>query len=363
MPKKLALFFDGTWDSRSEKTNVYRLYDLTESQRNFRGVFGKRALEESYGSKRAGTQIKYYHQGVGVNFGEKIRGGAFGYGISRNIKDGYLWLSEHYAQGDDVYILGFSRGAYTARSLVGLVRKCGIPQSPKEAFVKEAYHIYREKQWQPDGREAAAFKRSFSWPDVTVKFLGVWDTVGALGVPAHGVWYSKDYYRWHDTELSRMVENAYHALAMDEHRPDFAATMWSNAKKPGKGQHVEQRWFPGSHVDVGGGYPDGKLQQISLKWMQEKAKKCGLVFSREATVDADAHLARIHDSFGDFMLGLYPKLPWIYPYYRPLWFGVKETIDDSVWKRLDSPAGKDAHGQKYLPPALKTWKRLSKKTA
>ena len=353
MSKKLALFFDGTWNKRSNKTNVSRLYQLTESQRRFRGIFGRRAVEEGGTSMQPLRQMKYYHQGVGVNFGDKIRGGAFGYGLSRNIKDGYLWLSQHYEPGDELYIFGFSRGAYTARSFVGLMRKCGIPQTPEEAFVKEAYHIYREKEWQPDGREAAAFKKTFSWPDVKVKFLGVWDTVGALGMPAHGVWFSKDYYRWHDTELSRMVENAYHALAMDEHRPDFAATMWSNAKQPAPGQNVEQRWFPGSHADVGGGYTDGKLQQIPLQWMQEKAKKCGLQFTEDVVVDNGAYLALLHDSLGKFMFRLYAKLPWVYPYYRPLGLGVNEQIDDSVWKRIESREGENERGEKYIPPALK----------
>ena len=101
-----------------------------------------------------------------------------------------------------------------------------------------------------------AFKDTFSWKNVHVKFVGVWDTVGALGIPAHGILFGKEYYTWHDTELSGWVHNAYHAVAMDEHRADFAATMWSKAKKPKKGQHVEQRFFPGAHADVGGGYKD-----------------------------------------------------------------------------------------------------------
>src|SRR6266849_976400 len=111
MSKRIALFFDGTWQKAKDRTNVSRLYDLTDSQRRFRGVFGRRPVEESEPSIQPVEQIKYYHQGVGVNWGEKIRGGAFGYGISRNIKDGYLWLSEHYRSGDDVYIFGFSRGS------------------------------------------------------------------------------------------------------------------------------------------------------------------------------------------------------------------------------------------------------------
>jgi uncharacterized protein (DUF2235 family) len=351
MSKKLALFFDGTWNKRSSETNVYRLYKLMTSQRAFRSSLGQKAEEEQHSNDQV-SQIKYYHHGVGVHIGERIRGGAFGYGLSRTIKDGHLWLSQHFEQGDDVYVFGFSRGAYTARSLVGLIRKCGIPKFPDEAFVKEAYHIYREKRWAPDGREAVAFKRTFSWPDVKVKFLGVWDTVGALGLPAHGVLFSKDYYQWHDTELSRMVENAYHALALDEHRPDFIATLWSNAKKPGDGQIVEQRWFPGSHADVGGGYADGKLQQIPLRWMQDMAKKSGLQFTDDVVVETNAHLAPMHDSLGKFMFGLYAKLPWMYHYYRPLGLGVNETIDDAITRRMESPDGRDEHGGLYRPPAL-----------
>ncbi len=361
MNRRLALFFDGTWNTRDDRTNVYRLYDLTASIRSFRGKYrlmGKKATEESgVGTGTAVEQIKYYHPGVGVNYGEKLLGGSFGYGLSRNIKDGYLWLTEHYQSGDEIFIFGFSRGAYTARSLVGLIRKCGIPagasDSEAEALAEEAYHIYREKEWEPDGLRATAFKKTFSWPEIKVKFLGVWDTVGALGVPVHGIRFSSDYYRWHDTQLSRMVENAYHAVAMDEHRPDFAATMWSIDKKPSPGQTVEQRWFSGAHADVGGGYKNGKLQQIPLRWMQKKAAACGLEFTREVAVEKDAHEALMHDSLGEFACGLYAMLPCVYPYHRPLNLGVNESIDDSVWDRIESADGRDARGGKYSPLALR----------
>ena len=253
MKRRLALFFDGTWNRRSSETNVSRLYELAASQRKFRKLLGRKIREEVQEGQPKVQQLTYYHQGVGVKWGEKVWGGAFGYGLSRNIKDGYLWLSQFYQPGDEIFICGFSRGAYTARSLIGLIRKRGIPRTPNEALIKEAYQIYREKKWHPDGREAVAFKYTFSYTDTPIKFIGVWDTVGALGIPAHGIWFGKEYYSWHDTDLSKMVQNAYHAVAMDEHRPDFAATMWSKAKKPKKGQRVEQRWFPGSHADVGAG--------------------------------------------------------------------------------------------------------------
>src|ERR1043165_9820036 len=126
MSKRIALFFDGTWNKQIDKTNVYRLYELTEAQSRFRGRLGKRPVEESEASIQPLEQITYYHQGVGVSWGEKLRGGAVGSGIARNIKEGYLWLAEHYQSGDEIFLFGFSRGAYTARSLVGLIRKCGI---------------------------------------------------------------------------------------------------------------------------------------------------------------------------------------------------------------------------------------------
>jgi uncharacterized protein (DUF2235 family) len=354
MKRRLALFFDGTWNKQASDTNVCRLYELTEAQRRFRGAIGKQAKEEEGETTHDPVkQLKFYHIGVGVRFGERLRGGMLGYGIDRSIKDGHLWLAQHYQPGDDLYIFGFSRGAYTARSLVGLIRKCGIPQIASEALVKEAYHIYREKQWEPDGMEATAYKKTFSWPDVKVKFIGVWDTVGALGIPLHKIWFGEDYYRWHDTELSRIVENAFHALAFDEHRPDFAATMWSNTKQPAPDQTVEQRWFPGAHADVGGGYNDSKLYQNPLRWMQQKAQECGLRFTKDVVVERNAHLAPMHDSLRGFASGIYAKLPWIYPYYRPLQLGVNERFDPSVQERIASPEGKDELRQKYRPPALK----------
>ncbi len=353
MHRRLALFFDGTWNKQASDTNVHRLFELTTAQKRFRGAMGKPAVEqEGEATEDPVKQIKYYHAGVGVKWGEKLRGGMFGYGISRSIKDGYLWLAQNFRAGDELYVFGFSRGAYTARSLVGLIRKCGVPQTASEALAKEAYHIYREKQWSPDGRDATAFKRTFGWPEVKVKFLGVWDTVGALGIPVHEIWFSEDYYRWHDTELSRMVENAFHALALDEHRPDFAATMWSIAKPPAPTQTVEQRWFPGAHGDVGGGYNDGRLYQLPLRWMQEKAQACGLQFRQNVTVEPGAGLHPIHDSLHEFAWGLYARLPWIYPYFRPLGLGVNETFDPSVQQRIDSPDGHNERGEAYRPPAL-----------
>ena len=359
MPQNIVICCDGTCnDATGHVTNVLRIF---------------RCLQHGE------EQVCYYDGGVGtlvdptaISFLRKfIRRKidmAIGYSLRDNFCKAYRFLVRHYRPGDRIFLFGFSRGAYTARSLVGLIRKCGIPhakvyqKSSLEGLVKEAYHIYREKAWDPDGREAAAFKKTFSWPNVRIKFLGVWDTVGALGIPVHQVPFSSDYYRWQDTELSRMVENAFHAVALDEHRPDFTVTLWSNAKAPSPRQAVEQRWFPGAHADVGGGYSEGTLWQRPLQWMQERAEACGLKCSAPTHVDPTAALSQMHDSLDEFAGGWYRKLPWVYPYYRARDFGIHEVIDESVWARIQGD-GLDERGTPYQPPALRGAKSLADLTA
>ena len=357
MSRKLALYFDGTWNTPGDRTNVRRLYDLTSSHAaHIQQASRKRPLVET--PNKTADQIKYYHPGVGTTWGSRILGGMFGHGISQHIRDGLLWLACNYSPGDQIFILGFSRGAYTARSLVGLIRKCGIPvghdyeSAVTQGLVDTAYKIYRDRQWGVDELPGNSFKATYSYPDTPVHFLGVWDTVGALGLPIHEVWFGSDYYRFHDTGLSKIVSNAFHAVAIDEHRPDFLATMWDGNKPVAPHQKVEQRWFPGAHADVGGGYKDGKLWQITAHWMQQKAISCGLTFTEVVTVDPDAHLSRMHDSLHDFAWGLYAKLPWIYGHYRPRRMGVNEEVDDSAIRRR-AEKGSDASGQCYNPPSLR----------
>ena len=362
MGRRLALFFDGTWNTPGDKTNVRRLYDLTASRAAYRGHLLQKLPKPDRDHPHSEVdQIKYYHPGVGTTWRTRILGGMFGMGLSKNIRDGLLWLAQHYRPEDEIFVFGFSRGAYTARSLVGLIRKCGIPrQSAKEfsartilGLVDTAYKIYRDRQWSVDSTPADSFRKTYSWPGTKIKFVGVWDTVGALGLPIHEIWFGSDYYRFHDTGLSAIVENAFHAVALDEHRPDFMATMWDLNKPVAPGQTVEQRWFAGAHADVGGGYKNGTLSQLPLRWMQERAKERGLQFNRDAHVDPEAWLSRMHDSLREFAFGLYARLPGIYDHYRPRGMGVAEIVDESVLNRRDSSQGLDATGAKYDPPALK----------
>jgi uncharacterized protein (DUF2235 family) len=332
MTKKLVVCFDGTWnkqddDSDGKNTNVVRLYH---------SIQGIEAKPGAASSASDGDTIKWYDSGVGTKWYEHIRGGAFGYGLSLNIRQGYKFLIDHYAQGDEIYIFGFSRGAYTARSLVGLIRNSGLldtarilkEDDPKYPFwrkptssgfvalepddvphIVDAYQLYRTKDESADTDFALMFRDLYAHKAVKIKFLGVWDTVGALGIPFRLFdSFNAKHYRFHDQELSGIVENAYHAVAIDEHRKDYEETLWDPKRKVN--QRLEQVWFAGAHADVGGGYEDDEhpLADATLAWMQAKAKLNGegLNIPTLQSVDGEKLKAfRPTDSFKGFLGGFY----------------------------------------------------------
>jgi hypothetical protein len=312
--KRLVLCCDGTWNRADQEsngepcpTNVVRI-GYRVAKRDAAGV----------------PQIVYYDQGVGTgNTVDRLTGGAIGKGLDDNIYDAYRFLVCNYEPGDELYFFGFSRGAFTARSVVGMARKCGILLAKHARRYGDATALYRDEARPSDAGPVDFRTRycSYGNADLEVKFIGVWDTVGALGIPLRGLrWLTKDKYQFHDTELSGSVANAYHALAIDEHRKPFEPALWEY--KPKAWQHVEQVWFCGAHSDVGGGYahdriagsPDDaprfepQLADISLDWMIEKARACGLAFDAEVLAANPLALeprSRIHDS----KTGLYNLVP------------------------------------------------------
>lgn len=317
MARRLILFFDGTWNKASCNTNVSRL----------------RAALDTHGTDGM-PQVSYYEPGVGTNWYDRITGGAFGRGLSANMRQGYSWLCRQYQFGDEIFLFGFSRGAYTARSLVGMIRKCGLLRQPNSRGVAAAHALYRDKKAHPNGYRAVRFRAEHSH-EVRIRFIGVWDTVGSLGVPLTGVSFSRDYYRWHDTELSKIVDYAYHAIALDERRRDFSATLWT--KRKASNIDVEQRWFVGSHANVGGGYENDLLPDLPLRWLQEKAVACGLGLKEWATPAADSFCFPLRDSYAEFLWGLYRYFSR--PCEREFGTGVHETVDPSVWARWHSDPG------------------------
>jgi hypothetical protein len=204
------------------------------------------------------------------------------------VKSAYCWIVENYDPGDELFLFGFSRGAYTARSAAGLVRNVGVLRREDIDHIDDAYRLYRDRASKPHDVEAELFRRSYSHETATfqtrIRFIGVWDTVGALGIPWSGVpLISRFNRRWsfHDTQLSRIVDGAFQALAIDEQRTPFEPSVWTPNPDAG-GQRVEQVWFPGVHCDVGGGYPDSALADVPLRWIADRAEEYGLALREGA---------------------------------------------------------------------------------
>lgn len=326
MPKRIIICFDGTWNTPKDKsdtpgddrTNVWRLFEsITEKD------------------QKGMNQIKWYDEGVGTKWYDKLRGGAFGVGLSGNIQQGYKFLAKIYEDGDEVFIVGFSRGAYTARSLVGMIRNSGLVTPDNLNKVSDAYQLYRVRDEGADGANAMFFRENYARM-IRVKFLGVWDTVGALGIPVQSFsWFNKRYYEFHDTELSSIVDNAFHAVAVDEHRENYAATLWNPRVKPN--QRLEQVWFPGVHANVGGGYPERGISDVTLAWMQERARECGLAIDpgRVPPVKPELHLGKIRNSFEEFLGGFYRLTHE--RYFRRIGYteNGNESVHASVVERLN----------------------------
>lgn len=359
--KRLAIFLDGTWNSIDNNTNVWRM----------------RALCAAKG-KDSKPQLVYYE--VGVN---GFLGGVFGEGLDENIRLAYEWLIENYNDGDEIFIFGFSRGAFTARSLAGLVAlegvlKAGSPVGLTQLFARyqkgneESIWTLKDKETSGDTSKLTNEEKSllkYSQP-AKVKVVGVWDTVGSVGLAAGNIPHiSRSQFDYLQTGLFLPIQNGYHALAIDEHRNDFAPTLWTvRHPKVGTGPpprqlaNVEQRWFVGAHANVGGGYQDDLLNQAPLRWLMQKAESHGLSFRSEVTLDGDALKAPIIDSYHSFGEGLYaivsPAL------YRPIGpepdvrengthTNVNETIDVSVFQRWRADP-------EYRPRNLVEWAQRRK---
>jgi len=280
-------------------------------------------------------QIIYYGKGVGTgNFLDRFFGGAFGDGLETNVKDAYRFLVQNYAEGDEIYLLGFSRGAFTARSLAGLIRCAWLVRKENASQINDAYKIYREKHAAgADKPHAIAFREKYS-RQVRIKFIGVWDTVGALGVPIGTILRRATIreHGFHDTGLSSYVDNAFHALAIDEGRYTFEPSLWKS--EPREGQRLEQRWFAGVHSNIGGGYKEHGLSDYAFRWMADRAVECDLA---------------LHPSYLD--IGGAPEKPKDSRYLKFLPGNMRdvaahpltwsETVDDSaavVYAKFGEPA-------------------------
>jgi uncharacterized protein (DUF2235 family) len=277
MPKRLVVCFDGTWnaaDSERAETNVVRL---------------SRAIRANSGSDGV-PQFSIYLRGVGTSGSqiERLVAGATGAGIEDIIRTAYLFLAQNYVPAhkddagnevpaDEIFLFGFSRGAFAARSLTGMLGSTGLLKRQSLPHLPTAWAYYRDfKNRSPqDFLRRYARKKIETHQDMTVNFLGVWDTVGALGIPVGFLGeLSGLVHSFHDTSPSRIIKHGAQALAIDEYRDEFVPTLWTGEAPTGS--TIEQVWFAGCHSDVGGGYSDGALADIPLLWMVDRAKAAGL---------------------------------------------------------------------------------------
>ena len=245
-------------------------------------------------------QLCFYDPGVGTggwgsDYGKmllhKIKGKAAGSGLQENINDAYKFLMRRYEEGDKIYLFGFSRGAFTVRSLAGMLHKCGLLRERLDNMVPYAAKMYNTAG---NDESAEGFKNTFSIP-CPVHFIGVWDTVKSLFLNAGG--------RFHDASLNDEVAYGFHAVALDEKRGMFPPSLW----EPRGG--VEQVWFAGVHSDVGGWYDDASLSDIALRWMADKAMAKGLLLDKTAVNQITGNpLGQAHNSYENFWLLLGKKI-------------------------------------------------------
>jgi len=258
MAKSLIVCCDGTWNSADQKgspTNVTKM---------------ARAIPPR--SADGNPQIVYYDEGVGVgNVVERVVGGALGSGLGENVQQAYRFFCLNYEPGDQLLLFGFSRGAYTVRSLAGLVSLVGLLRKGDLDQLPRIWDFYRtpvekrsvdfvDQRWI-DGRT----------PDITL--VGVWDTVGSLGIPGNFLGsLGRKRHAFHDVKLGSRIRHAYQALAIDERRKNFAPAIWDTTASNIAVQKVDQQWFAGAHSNIGGGYPDSILSDLAFLWMCEKVR-------------------------------------------------------------------------------------------
>lgn len=259
MGKRIVVFCDGTWKKADDRniSNVVKLMrSVLASDPN--GV----------------VQVVFYDPGVGTESPmRRFLGGAFGVGLSTNVRDGYRFIANNYEDGDEIYLFGFSRGAFTARSIAGLIGKCGLLRNTEMSVLNRAYDLYRQEN---PSRADLAELRQHGFSDPKIHFVGVWDTVGSLGIPVSGLnFLFQSRHKFLDTKLGPHIVNACHAVAIDERRGPFQATLW-DSRDEAKAASVEQVWFCGVHSNVGGGYETDGLANCARHWMAAKAMKFNL---------------------------------------------------------------------------------------
>ena len=327
MSKNIVIFSDGTGQEggKRQNTNVYKLFNMCED--------------------RTDSQITFYDRGLGTGW-RKFTGNAFGAGISKNIKECYTFIFDHYNAGDQVFLFGFSRGATTVRSLSNFVHMFGILPKSRPELIDQAYDIYKKTKTRETEAQKFIKRHHNMW--AKIRFLGVWDTVAALGVPLKGVNVVLEQvfglqHKFQNLGMDKSIVHGRHALAIDDERKTFHPVLWDAGIEDY--QTVEQVWFCGMHTDVGGGYPEQELSDIPLKWMMDEAVKKGLLIYPKHKVEMHPDPdGKMHDSRGG-------KLDRLYKRRIRQWDSAKHgrpVVHHSVLKRSRSRSNADSGYEPWI---------------
>ncbi len=421
-PKKqrLAVFLDGTWNTQDDSTNVRHAYTLTK-EGEVRDPDGTVVIQK-----------RYYDPGVGTGMLDSVTGGGFGLGLEANVREAYNWLVDNYNDNeeheglgpDEVYIFGFSRGAYTARSLMGFISSCGLIKRGSPLMISQLWQSYiyiaqHRKEGNPWWKKALNKKgnkykfrridklRKDGDPEdyfneaeqilkiwsrrINITYMGIFDTVGAMGWEALGIpGISSKLDQHHNPYPSRILQNCRHALAIDENRTSFRLTpmlnwvhhkssinrmhTWVHQKKESGDNHktyeiISQRWFVGAHSNNGGGYEDNLLAAKPLHWILEGArnikgkKNNGLQLLDVPDLGMVPEDIHIRDSYAEFSPPFWVHIIRAKRHFRPInrpddirgFFSllpINEKVDESVFELARSC-------KNYAPPNLITYAKQS----
>ena len=381
MPKRIVFCADGTWNGPEKQTGVAPMDSgdehgelqgakVTNVVKLFANLGGRvtpetmmlRDEQEKIVTDAAGSvsQIAKYIHGVGDSdsFLKRAMGGMFGMGVIARIVRGYTFISRSYEPGDEIHIAGFSRGAYTARALAGMISSVGLlnraeydPTDKNEAYRLGVAAWCKCKNMSLHGAGkltdfanhmlnfiSGLFARRLDKeqliPDVPIKSVAVWDTVGSLGIPAYAADKRFDVFRFVDAKLSDKVQNGFHAMAIDELRGDFPVTSWDSRTG------VKQVWFVGAHADVGGGYSaeESRLSDIALEWMMKQLAEVGVRLATPLTYTPEPLIGpAIHQPWSKAPFALLPR--------SPRQVASTDTIHDSVLRRWQADSS-------YRPQAM-----------
>ncbi|SLN65810.1 hypothetical protein PEL8287_03630 [Roseovarius litorisediminis] len=283
-PKSIVVCCDGTGNEIKEnQSNVLKFYRILE---------------------RDAAQIAFYHPGVGTisnsgaweafkNKAKGVFGLATGYGLDANVLEAYQFVLRNYEEGDDIYLFGFSRGAYTVRMLAGFMHLVGLLERDQEHLCGYALTAYKQASDKDDFTIAWRVQEVLRTRRAPIRFMGCWDTVGSVIIPRRDRMYLPSLQSLPYTRTNPSVKTFRHAMAIDERRRMFRLAEWSEPQKykpnpfvpddQAEDQDIGQHWFAGVHADIGGSYPEPEsgLAKHPLKWMTDEAASHGLRFRKE----------------------------------------------------------------------------------